>query len=269
MLEKLIRTFRQVCHLHWTPSLQSSGRHADVLYIVQGGCMGSSTSTHMMRRPGVLHHTLALSGKCWPLGLCVLAWHSLLPPPSTLSSMAVHCITWHDGTLHPYMQHFLSCWLLQGVRPVIERPCRPVWLSGRVRDGGFHIWDATDDFSGVHMDLVFDGSQLHFHNARGSFGAVPMQIHGELHPAALALMVWGASLVNSSHADGGRARAPAQHVRARNTHPRSRSDSRRTCCWQATAVLHSHVRSSLLPDAACCVMLLWRVATIPLPCSLA
>ena len=48
----------------------------------------------------------------------------------------------------------------------------------RARGGSFHIWDATDDFSAVSMDLHFDGGRLHLHNAAGSFGAVPMGIHG-------------------------------------------------------------------------------------------
>ena len=48
----------------------------------------------------------------------------------------------------------------------------------KARDGAFHIWDATDDFSAVSMDLLFDGTRLHLHNATGRFGAVPMAIHG-------------------------------------------------------------------------------------------
>ena len=52
----------------------------------------------------------------------------------------------------------------------------------RARQGSFHIWDATDDFSGVALDLLFDGTRLHLHNAAGSFGAVPLSIHGAQSP---------------------------------------------------------------------------------------
>ena len=50
--------------------------------------------------------------------------------------------------------------------------------SLKARDGAFHIWDATDDFSAVNMDLQFSGDRLHLHNTQGTFGAVPMTIHG-------------------------------------------------------------------------------------------
>ena len=55
-------------------------------------------------------------------------------------------------------------------------------FSGRIRcsDTSFHFWDATDDFSRVSMDLLFEGHRLYLHNAKGLFGAVPMTITGSL-----------------------------------------------------------------------------------------
>ncbi|KAK9804274.1 hypothetical protein WJX72_004315 [[Myrmecia] bisecta] len=54
-------------------------------------------------------------------------------------------------------------------------------FSGRVvcRDGSFHFWDATDDFTSTSLDLVFDGARVHLHRAEGRFGAVPLSITGE------------------------------------------------------------------------------------------
>ena len=53
-------------------------------------------------------------------------------------------------------------------------------FQGRIRCRGmaFHFWDATDDFSDTHMDLLFEGHRLYLHNARGFFGAVPLTITG-------------------------------------------------------------------------------------------
>jgi len=52
-------------------------------------------------------------------------------------------------------------------------PCSPA------RGAHFHFWDATDDISGAHLDLLFERDQLYLHNARGAFGAVPMTLTGE------------------------------------------------------------------------------------------
>ena len=56
-------------------------------------------------------------------------------------------------------------------------------FTGRLRCRGidFHIWDATDDFSGTDMDLLFEGHRLYLHDACGKFGAVPMTITGTSH----------------------------------------------------------------------------------------
>lgn len=53
-------------------------------------------------------------------------------------------------------------------------------FGGRVHchDMAFHFWDATDDFSGTKMDLLFEGHRLYLHDASGKFGAVPMTITG-------------------------------------------------------------------------------------------
>lgn len=53
-------------------------------------------------------------------------------------------------------------------------------FSGRIHTNGgaFHIWDATDDFSEVAMDLLFEHDRLYMHNAKGFFGAVPMSMTG-------------------------------------------------------------------------------------------
>ena len=46
------------------------------------------------------------------------------------------------------------------------------------RGAHFHFWDATDDITGAHLDLVFERDQLYLHDARGAFGAVPMTLTG-------------------------------------------------------------------------------------------
>jgi hypothetical protein len=57
-------------------------------------------------------------------------------------------------------------------------------FKGRMQCRGmaFHIWDATDDFSGTDMDLLFEGHRLYLHDASGNFGAVPMKITGTPSP---------------------------------------------------------------------------------------
>jgi len=51
----------------------------------------------------------------------------------------------------------------------------------RCRGMGFHIWDATDDFSATDMELLFEDHRLYLHDASGRFGAVPMRITGHRH----------------------------------------------------------------------------------------
>ena len=53
-------------------------------------------------------------------------------------------------------------------------------FSGRinVRNGAFHLWDATDDFGDVSVDLLFEHDRLYMHNASGLFGAVPLTMTG-------------------------------------------------------------------------------------------
>lgn len=60
------------------------------------------------------------------------------------------------------------------------------WLTS-TRGARFHFWDATDDISGAHLDLVFERDQLYLHNARGAFGAVPMTLTGALAAVAAGL----------------------------------------------------------------------------------
>ncbi len=50
--------------------------------------------------------------------------------------------------------------------------------SIHVQNGGFHFWDAVDDFTGVEVDLVYDRDRLYLHNAMGNFGAVPLMLSG-------------------------------------------------------------------------------------------
>ena len=54
-------------------------------------------------------------------------------------------------------------------------------LLNRCRGGSFHFWDAVDDFSGAHMDLLFEGDRMYVHNASGKFGAVPLTMTGGRH----------------------------------------------------------------------------------------
>ena len=55
-------------------------------------------------------------------------------------------------------------------------------FGGRIKatNSSFHLWDATDDFSDVAMDLLFEHDRLYLHNAKGLFGAVPMTMTGVL-----------------------------------------------------------------------------------------
>jgi hypothetical protein len=52
-------------------------------------------------------------------------------------------------------------------------------MLAHCRDASFHFWDATDDINGASLDLLFERDRLYLHNARGSFGAVPMNLTGE------------------------------------------------------------------------------------------
>jgi hypothetical protein len=55
-------------------------------------------------------------------------------------------------------------------------------LSGKLRvsDGEFHIWNAPDDFEGVNVDLVFEGSKIFLHNCTGKYGAIPLALTGSI-----------------------------------------------------------------------------------------
>lgn len=54
-------------------------------------------------------------------------------------------------------------------------------FSGKVACRGldFHFWDAVDDLSRTHIDLVFDHQRLYMHNASGLFGSVPLTLSGD------------------------------------------------------------------------------------------
>jgi hypothetical protein len=53
-------------------------------------------------------------------------------------------------------------------------------IRGRLRcaGGGFHFFDAPDDFSATKLDLLFEGERLYLHGAQGMFGAVPISVTG-------------------------------------------------------------------------------------------
>ena len=62
-----------------------------------------------------------------------------------------------------------------------------------MQNGGFHFWDAVDDFMGVEVDLVFDRDRLYLHNAMGNFGAVPLALSGNTWPPVelVSAAQWG------------------------------------------------------------------------------
>lgn len=71
-----------------------------------------------------------------------------------------------------------------GIEACYLKPCTYLIVNlalGRVTDGAFHFWDATDDFSATNMDLLFETDRLYLHKATGFFGAVPMSITGADH----------------------------------------------------------------------------------------
>ncbi|UPQ99883.1 chloroplast protein TIC236 [Chloropicon primus] len=55
-------------------------------------------------------------------------------------------------------------------------------FTGRVNcnKANFHIWDAPDDFEDVNMDLLFENDRMHFHNATGYYGAIPVTAVGDM-----------------------------------------------------------------------------------------
>ena len=55
-------------------------------------------------------------------------------------------------------------------------------FTGRINceKAAFHIWDAPDDFEDVNMDLIFENDRMHFHNATGRYGAIPVSAVGDM-----------------------------------------------------------------------------------------
>lgn len=74
------------------------------------------------------------------------------------------------------------CVGLDGVPAVSASSASPLpptlMLLCSCRGADFHFWDATDDITGADLDLFFERDRLYLHNARGSFGAVPMTLSG-------------------------------------------------------------------------------------------
>ena len=69
---------------------------------------------------------------------------------------------------------------------VISSEDRDSWqfpkFNGRVavRNADFHFWDSSDEIIDSTMDLIFEGDRVYLHKAKGSYGAVPMKVTGDL-----------------------------------------------------------------------------------------
>lgn len=55
-------------------------------------------------------------------------------------------------------------------------------IYGKLRcsNGHLHFWDATDDLSDVNMTMLFEGKRMYLHNTKGYYGAIPIQVTGDL-----------------------------------------------------------------------------------------
>lgn len=55
-------------------------------------------------------------------------------------------------------------------------------FNGRVavHHADFHFWDSSDEIIDATMDLIFEGDRVYLHKAKGSYGAVPMKVTGDL-----------------------------------------------------------------------------------------
>jgi hypothetical protein len=69
---------------------------------------------------------------------------------------------------------------------VISSDDRESWafpkFTGRVsvHNADFHFWDSSDEIIDSTMDLIFEGDRVYLHKAKGSYGAVPMKVTGDL-----------------------------------------------------------------------------------------
>ena len=69
---------------------------------------------------------------------------------------------------------------------VISSDDRDSWqfpkFNGRVavHHADFHFWDSSDEIIDSTMDLIFEGDRVYLHKAKGSYGAVPMKVTGDL-----------------------------------------------------------------------------------------
>src|SRR5689334_14264813 len=72
--------------------------------------------------------------------------------------------------LEPFAEHCKATQRIMSLRP------RLTYL----RAGDFHFWDAPDDITGASMDLVFERDRLYLHQAKGYFGAVPLNVSGDM-----------------------------------------------------------------------------------------
>lgn len=46
--------------------------------------------------------------------------------------------------------------------------------------GALHFWDSPDDIHATDMSLLFERDRMYLHGARGLYGAVPLQVTGDL-----------------------------------------------------------------------------------------
>lgn len=55
-------------------------------------------------------------------------------------------------------------------------------ISGKLKcsNGHMHFWDATDDLTEVKMTMLFEGKRMYLHDAKGFYGAIPIQVTGDL-----------------------------------------------------------------------------------------
>jgi hypothetical protein len=99
------------------------------------------------------------------------SWHF----PEFYGRVAVRCAP--EGGLGWYYRP-LSLPLGAGLAASLASPLPDMTLLCPCRGADFHFWDATDDITDADLDLLFERDRLYLHNARGSFGAVPMTLTG-------------------------------------------------------------------------------------------
>ena len=118
----------------------------------------------------VVHNDMATLGPVFPIMKIVVSGHNLHAP--LIERIVELPMDIKTGRLDG---HF-----------VISSDDRDSWqfpkFNGRVavHNADFHFWDSSDEIIDATMDLIFEGDRVYLHKAKGSYGAVPMKVTGDL-----------------------------------------------------------------------------------------